>query len=243
MKLGILGDIHGNLAALQAVLEAFDTEGVEKIFCAGDVVGYGPQPRECIELVRERKIECAMGNHDEYVTQLGRDDWRITEDAKIAIVWTQNILSSKELQWLACLPRLVRYKGVEILHGSHVPSPRWRYVLNERTAAENFLFQNNLLTFNGHTHLPLLVKHRSGSAPVLTHLRSFYVRPGQRFLVGVGSVGQPRDQDPRACAVVYDTESDHIRLLRVPYDIDATRKRIREAGLPESLAVRLAIGK
>lgn len=242
MKIGIIGDIHANLDALLAVLEALDSVSVDAILCTGDVVGYGACPRECIDIIRELEIPCAQGNHDEYTSQVGQD-WLIQPDARIVIHWNQEVLPESSIEWLAALPRVVEFEGMEILHSSHVWWPEWPYVINDRTAVENFLFQASRLTFNGHSHVPLCVSHLPGKRPHLGLLRNMFLPRKQRLLIGVGSVGQPRDGDPRTACVVYDSQEDSIRILRVPYDIAAAQQRIRKAGLPEELGNRLAVGR
>lgn len=242
MKLGIFGDIHGNSVALKAVLEALDEAGVDQLFCTGDVVGYGPNPQECIELLAERQIPSAMGNHDYYVINFGRSQTRIHQDARTSLEWTQSILPRSCFEWLFQLPRMLTAEGLQIIHSTHVLKPRWRYVVSPQAAAESFMFQSSQISFNGHTHIPLVATHRSGCPVRVTYLRSGRLRESWQSLVGVGSVGQPRDGDPRAAAVIYDSEIRDVRLLRIPYDIDAVKVAIADAGLPSSLAERLEQG-
>ena len=241
MKIGIIGDIHANIDALRAVLAAFEQEGVEQILCTGDVVGYGASPCECIDLLRERNIPTVKGNHDEYVTQIGAD-WRIRPDAKAAILWTQGVLTDSYMKWLTELPRILHFKNFAVLHSSHVWSPQWPYVTSERAAINNFMFQDVRISFNGHSHLPLCISHEKRHRPRLEMLRNMFMPRKRRLLIGVGSVGQPRDGDPRSCCVIYDTSEMSLRILRVPYDIAAAQKRIRDAGLPADLADRLLVG-
>jgi len=242
MKIGVMGDVHANLDALKAVLEALDRADVDHILCAGDIVGYGACPRECIDVIRERGIVCVKGNHDEYATQLGAD-WRIHPDARTVIHWTQKQLTKNYLEWLANLPRLARFEDIEVVHSSYVWWPRWSYVINQRTAVGNFMFQVNRISFNAHTHVPVFVAHQEQQAPRLEILHNMFLPRKQRLLLGVGSVGQPRDGDPRACCLVYDSARKSVRVLRVRYDIDAAQARVRNAGLPDDLARRLAAGR
>ena len=245
MRLAVLSDIHGNAEALRAVLEELDRQKVDQTVCLGDVVGYGPAPAECIRLVRERDLPCVMGNHDEYVTEVGAEDtWNIRDAAKESVLWTQRVLDPDDMAWLARLPMMLTVGPCQFTHASMLYWPRWRYVLNAEKAAPSFLFQGASVAFNGHTHLPILAAHRSGSEPRLTRLKSGRVQAGKsKFLVGVGSVGQPRDRDPRCSFVIYDTETNELQHLRVTYDIEATQRAVREAGLPDSLATRLAEGR
>jgi diadenosine tetraphosphatase ApaH/serine/threonine PP2A family protein phosphatase len=224
------------------MIEALDRAKVDSLVCTGDVVGYGACPRECIDIVRERNIPTVKGNHDEYVTQVG-GQWRIQPDAREGVLWTQKTISESHMAWLEALPRVLSLDGLQVLHASHAWWPRWSYVINERTAVHNFVFQPSRITFNGHTHVPLCVSHQAQHMPQLEMLHNMFLPRTPRLLVGVGSVGQPRDGDPRACGVVYDTESGAIRLVRVAYDVETAQARIRKAGLPDELAVRLAQGR
>ena len=245
MRLAVLSDIHGNAPALHAVLGMLDGQNVDRFVCPGDVVGYGASPAECIDTMRRRGIQCVMGNHDEYVTQRGAEDtWRIREAARESILWTQSVLHQDDVEWLAALPSLVNVGPFQVVHGSPLYWPRWRYVTNPEKAASGFLFQKARIAFNGHTHLPILAAHRRGQVPTVTRLKSGRLPPeGGKFLIGVGSVGQPRDRAPRASAVIVDSETLDLRLMRVPYDINESQRRIREAGLPDTLAERLAEGR
>lgn len=242
MKIGIFGDIHGNIDALTAVLDAFGHADVDRMLCTGDVVGYGACPKECIDIVRELDIPTVRGNHDEYTTEFG-GDWRIREEAKHVIRWNQQQLPPGHIEWLAKLPRSYVFEDFIVVHSSLAWCPDWPYVLNQRTAIHSFLFQDQQLCFNGHSHVPICARHQDGTRPQIDLLRNFFVPRTQKVLIGVGSVGQPRDGDPRSCAVIYDTEQKSIRLLRIPYDVEAAQARIFRAGLPESLALRLAVGE
>jgi len=242
MRIGIFGDIHGNIDALTAVLDALGLAGIDKMLCTGDVVGYGACPGECVGILRELDIPTVRGNHDEYTTQIGHD-WRIREEAKTVIRWNQGHLPESSLQWLGALPRAICFEGVTVVHSSLAWHPNWPYVLNQRTAIHNFLFQDTQLCFNGHSHVPICARHQDGKRPHIDLLRNFMIPRKQKILVGVGSIGQPRDGDPRASAVVYDTDQKSLRLLRIPYDVEAAQARIFRAGLPECLALRLALGE
>ncbi len=242
VKFGIISDIHGNLEALDAVLELLRSEGVDQILCAGDVVGYGPDPAACIERVRQHHIRCAQGNHDEAVASGGHAE-RMLPEARQAVEWTYRQLNDEDLAWLDNLPRTIEMDGVTVVHASLIPVPRWAYIIDEESALLHFLFQDAPIVFNGHTHVPLLVQHRSGERPRLDLLRSTFIPRNRRLLVGVGAVGQPRDGDPRAACVIYDPAEHFIELRRVGYDPSPTQKKMLRSGLPEPLAFRLVIGR
>jgi predicted phosphodiesterase len=242
MKIGIISDIHANLAALQAVLTALDAENCVTIVCAGDVVGYGPSPLECAELVQQRKILCVRGNHDDMMLNQARD-LHLRKDVRDAIQWTRQALPQDVKGWLGTLPRSLRYAGFEVLHASHVYRPEWHYVMDMHSVMANFLFQGPALSFNGHTHLPLLALHQRGHAPKLLMLRHLSVPPHHKCLVNVGSVGQPRDRNPEASYVIYETKDRSVTPMRTAYDIADTQERMRKAGLPQNFINRLGEGR
>ena len=243
MKIGIISDIHGNDAALQAVLRVLEHHGAQRIVCAGDVVGYGPRPSACIHTLRTSDIDCVRGNHDQYTVLERHDALRIQPEAREVIRWTRDHLSAEELDWLENLPMVRHVNGFALIHASHVVFPRWPYIVNENQAMDNFLFQRVRLAFNGHTHVPLCVGHDPGGRAQVGLLRNMFLPRRRRLLIGVGSVGQPRDGDPRASCVLYDTDHQYVRLLRVEYDIAVTQQQIRDAGLPHFLAERLSEGR
>ena len=243
MLIAVFGDIHGNIDALTAVVGTLDKMGVERMYCTGDIVGYGACPGGCIDMLRDLGIPSVRGNHDEYTSQTTRLDWRIRPEAREVIFWNRKVLSKSQIQWLADLPFIVRGDGFSVVHASHAYLPHWPYVLNERTAIHNFLFQRENLAFNGHSHVPVGISHRPGKRPKLDLLRNMFLPRERSFIIGVGAVGQPRDGDPRATVVLYDTDVKAIRVLRIPYDVKAAQRRIRREGLPDDLAERLALGQ
>lgn len=242
-KIGFISDIHGNVDALQSVLGKLDQIGCAKIFCLGDIVGYGASPSECIKIIRERELPTVMGNHDEYVTLLMDPSVeKLREEIRQAIYWTQGKLSMDELRWLASLPMRLETADFTVLHASF-HSIRWAYCLDETTFAANFKQQKVDLAFCGHSHSPLLGMEVPNEMPYVDYIRPTVLKPGLKFMINVGSVGQPRDHDPRACAVIYDPESNGLELLRIEYDIAAAQAKVRAAGLPEKFATRLQEGR
>lgn len=242
MKLAVISDIHANLEALQTVLRAIDDLGVDRIWCAGDVVGYGPDPGPCIDLLRERGIETVCGNHDEAVVR-GEPRDRMLPEALQVVQWTRTQLTPDQIDWLASLPPLRVLPWFELVHASLIPDPPWAYIIDEEGALYHFAYQDCPLVFNGHTHVPLAVLHRSGQRPRLSILQSMFLPRRHRCMIGVGSVGQPRDGDPRAAFVVYEPENCFLEVRRVAYDFARTQARILRKGLPELFARRLAIGR
>jgi diadenosine tetraphosphatase ApaH/serine/threonine PP2A family protein phosphatase len=246
MRIGILGDIHSNLEALTAVLDATRALRIDHWVQVGDIVGYGGDPVECLERVRELGCTVCVGNHDAAVVdRLGTDYFNAY--ARAAIEWTRDRLRSKDLDFLRNLPLLVEHPEYTVVHGSlHMPE-QFGYVQSKVEAVDSLRKQRTRIAFVGHSHVPAIYKQRAG-APVHeievlydAEIRSS-VRGYDRVLVNVGSVGQPRDEDPRAAYAIYDTETGDIRIERVSYDIDSAQEKIRSAGLPGVLAERLALG-
>lgn len=244
MKLGVFGDVHGNIEALTAVFAALEGAGCEAFVCVGDIVGYGASPEECVDFVRERNIPCVRGNHDHLVTHpLG--DVVIQPYAKRALEWTSEVLSPEHLEWLAGLPLTLELEGVQFVHASleSADGSCWPYILNQQTAVFHFFIQKSRYCFFGHTHIPLLLKKDGGQIGFeLLSKASLPEADDVKYLLNPGSVGQPRDFDCRASAAVFDTDSRDVVLLRVPYDVESAQLRIFAAGLPENLARRLSVG-
>jgi len=241
MKYAIISDIHGNLEALNTVLKDADARGCEKYICGGDVVGYNANPKECLNIVRGLDIPCVMGNHDEYIGQ-DCDLSAFNPVAAEAVVWTREQLSEEDRQWL-CELRYVRLVDhFSIVHGTMANPKLWGYVQDKNDAAENFVYQSTNLCFHGHTHVPVVFVDDGGGIEhgTFDHLK---LEPGLKYFINVGSVGQPRDGDPRASYCIYDSDAESVELFRLDYDIETTKQKILDAGLPERLADRLDFGK
>jgi len=242
-KIGVIGDIHANLTALNAVLEVLDREGCDSLVCTGDVVGYGPSPGECIRIVRDRAIPCVLGNHDHYVTLIMDPRLeKLRETIRRSIEWTQGVLPMSDLKWLAQLPKRLDLDGFSLVHDAFGPK-RWVYLTDERTLTYNFAHQDVPLAFCGHSHQPMLAHTRPEQPPVLTYLKSTRLPSADKVIINAGSVGQPRDKDPRAACGIYDTDERSIRLIRVVYDIEETQALMRQASLPEPFVLRLTVGR
>jgi diadenosine tetraphosphatase ApaH/serine/threonine PP2A family protein phosphatase len=241
MRVAVLSDIHGNLHALEAVLAAGDAAAVDEVWCLGDVVGYGARPNECCSLVRERTSVCLAGNHDLVVVgTLGLDEF--SHDAADAAGWSRDHVSAENRAWLAGLPSIAERDGVLLVHGSP-RDPVWEYVLSTDAASAALEATEAPLVLVGHSHVALALGlsngHLSGGlAPGGAELD---LTAGRRLL-NPGSVGQPRDGDPRAAWLLLDLGAGRATFERVDYDIAASQAEIREAGLPELLAARLSSG-
>ena len=233
MKLAIISDIHSNLEALQAVLEVIDERGVDAIYCLGDVVGYGADPAPCLELVRERCAGVVRGNHDEAVGSEQGTRW-LPKDGQEAARHNREQLDDEQLAYLADLPLRLEADGCTFVHATPDEPTAWKRLDRFLVAQQQFEHFDTDLCFLGHTHVPAVMANRLGV------LR---VRAGNRYLVNVGSVGQPRDHNPRACFAFFDTETVEHETVRVPYDVERASAKIEDAGLPSRLAERLKIGR
>ncbi|HBC85901.1 MAG TPA: metallophosphoesterase [Lentisphaeria bacterium] len=245
MLLGIIGDIHGNIEALSSTYEALQEAGCQKIVCTGDIVGYCASPAECIDFVRDKKILSIRGNHDHYTTQKNTD-WNIQPYAKQVIQWTQNTLPEDYLAWLDTLPYQLEVEGVQFVHSSleSLDGKTWPYILSAQSALFHFFLQTTKFCFYGHTHIPLIFILNRGNVTIeMLTSRSLAKAKGEKFLLNSGSVGQPRDFDSRASAVIFDTKKLDLRLIRVKYNIEQAQLKILAAGLPGQLAERLSAGQ
>ncbi len=239
-KYAILGDIHANWEALSAVLDDAKANDVDTYVCVGDIVGYNASPSECLEKIREICVAVVRGNHDHYVA----NDECLEDFHPLAanvIDWTRRQLSKDQLQYLKNLRLSRMVDGFTIVHSTLDMPEKWGYVIDTLDADSNFNYQTSSVCFHGHTHVPVVFE-RQGRV-VRTSFTIFNTTLGRKCFVNTGSVGQPRDGDPRASYVIYDPTARRIELRRVEYDIAATQRKIMAAGLPERLARRLEHGK
>ncbi len=243
MRYAIIADIHANLDALNAVREDIERQGgVDEVWCLGDVVGYGPEPRECISLLRQMTDICVAGNHDWAATEkLGTADFN--PDAAAAIRWTAQQLDPKDIEYLNNLPLVIERGDFTLVHGSP-REPVWEYILSTDSAKENFSCFKSAYCLVGHSHRPMVFSYsKTGDCSVILFpTDSGLVLGKSRLIINPGGVGQPRDGDPRASYAIYDSESRQIRLCRVPYDISATQAKMTAQGLPSRLMARLSYG-
>jgi diadenosine tetraphosphatase ApaH/serine/threonine PP2A family protein phosphatase len=239
VRVAVVSDIHGNLQALEAVLASIDQDAPDEIWCLGDLVGYGPRPNRCCALVAERADVCLIGNHD--LAALGRLDLEIfSPDAALTAEWTARQLEPKSRTFLETLePKGVRDE-VGLFHASP-RDPVWEYVLSPGIAYAALAATPQTLVLVGHSHVALAF--RLSTTTLATAAEGTEVELAEdRWLLNPGSVGQPRDGDPRAAWLLLDVEAGRARFQRVEYDVAATQAAMREQGLPEALAARLDHG-
>jgi predicted phosphodiesterase len=247
MPIAVISDIHGNYEALKQVLQVIDDIGVDAIWCLGDVVGYGPEPQACVDTIRQRATLTLAGNHD--LAVVGELDLATFNPvARSAILWHRAHLDEAALSWLRSLPGRVDLPQVTLAHGSP-RAPVWEYVTDPRTAAENYDAFDTPICLIGHSHQAMawrLLRREDGSidaqALTLEPDAPLHLEEGGKWLVNPGSVGQPRDGDPRASFALFDPEARLWTWRRVSYDIDRVAEAILRAGLPEVLGRSLYLG-
>ena len=241
-QIALISDIHANIDALEAVLVDLDSQGVDEIFCLGDIVGYGAAPSECLELVRSRCSVTVMGNHDQMASEKGVI--LALERVSAPIRHAREKLTKDQIKWLRDLPKVVEKEGLTLVHSSLYEPEEFNYVLWKEDARLHFQHQKTPFSFIGHSHSPLMaVQSQNGITLDVPGVASITLEPTVRTIINVGSVGQPRDNYPRACYGMLDTESHNFTWKRVPYDIKRAQDRIKEAGLPWDNAARLASGR
>jgi len=251
MAVGILSDVHGNLEALERCVVAARQRGATSWICLGDVVGYGADPAACLARVRGLTDETVQGNHDAAVAGL-QDVEYFNTCARQAVRWTAAVLSEADRAWLAALPLALERGGGCFVHADPRTPELWAYVDTASDAAAALEVVSTRICFVGHSHRPFIAaapaspppdRGRSGAAAVVVSgSGSCRLDTRRRYLVNTGSVGQPRDGDPRACVALWADAGDAVELLRVDYDVAAAQAKIRAAGLPEVLADRLGRG-
>jgi predicted phosphodiesterase len=241
MRYAILSDIHSNLEALQAVIASAREEGARMFFCLGDVVGYGANPNECVNVIEEEKMICIAGNHDWAV--LGKlDTTYFNAAAKSAVAWTQKILTEHSRKLLSHLSLTFKNEHLIGVHATLNQPQEFTYMYDLSQSLDTFYLMDRPVCFIGHTHVPRSFI-RVGDKVSLLNETSFTLEEGVKYIVNVGSVGQPRDGYPEAAFCMYDPDLNRVDIKRVSYDIKTAQEKIFHAGLPEMLAQRLAVGQ
>ena len=245
MRILLVSDIHANLSALEAVIE--DAGDFEQVWCLGDVVGYGPQPNECISRLREFDLICLAGNHD--LAVVGKAAlWEFTASAREVIFWTRHWLTNTNHEWLSSLPTtpLTVGHGITLVHASP-RDPIWEYIVERQTARENLAFIETPICLNGHSHIPIMFRKPWDGVKVLEEplLVNSPIRltTYDQIFINPGSVGQPRDEDPRAAYALIDLEAMTLTPRRIQYDFAITQKLMKQAKFPDRLIRRLRFGQ
>ncbi len=242
LRYGIFSDIHSNLEALNAVIDAYRKEGIDDYLCVGDIVGYGADPKECILTARSLASQVVAGNHDLAAAGLLSVDY-FNEAARDAISWTAKQLSGQEQDFLKGLKLVYKNADLTLVHSALDDPEGFGYVEDLNTAENSFWLQETDVCFVGHTHAPgIFIKDKAGKVSSKKD-ESVVLAPGCKYIVNVGSVGQPRDLNPKACYCVFDTGKKKITIKRVIYDIKKAQDKISAVGLPAALATRLEFGR
>ena len=240
MRIALFGDIHANLEALNTVLEDASSQGCTDWVCMGDVVGYNANPAECLELVRAMDIPVVKGNHDEDASG-DHSLESMNPVAAEALEWTRSQLSNEQREWLRKLRMVRQVQDFTVVHSTLDQPHTWNYVTNKFDAMSNFSYQFTNVCFHGHTHVPRVFVRATRVKEVPAE--SISIEDGMKYFINIGSVGQPRDGDWRACYAIYDLESRTVNFRRLEYDLPTAQKKILAAKLPESLASRLEEGR
>ena len=242
MNCVVISDVHGNLEALLAVKSSIDKIAPDRVIFLGDAVGYGAAPNECVEIIREMTAIQIAGNHDFGAVDL-TDTRLFNPIAREAIDWTAGALTAANKKFLKQLP-LFHTESLELraVHATPFEPEAWHYILSPSHALAEFEHFEENICFIGHSHQPVIFELKD-TETIVTKTDSMRIEPGRRYIVNVGSVGQPRDHDPRACFCVCDTDTGELRIERAEYDVESAKKRILDAGLPPVLANRLSWGE
>ncbi|MFP4163974.1 MAG: metallophosphoesterase family protein [Chitinispirillaceae bacterium] len=243
MRFAFISDIHANLEALESVIEDIGKKNIDEIICLGDIVGYGANPNECVEMVKKHCPVILLGNHDAAAVELLTTQ-HFNIHAKIAIEWTSATLNSDNRSFLAQLPVKKTQGNMTLVHATPYEPNMWYYITSLEEAAFNFQFFNNRICFVGHTHIPMIIVLEGEE--IFVHQEKsidFKNRNGLRLLVNIGSVGQPRDRNPRSSYGILDTDEGVFELQRVTYDYAKTQAKMKKIRMPEFLVNRLAEGR
>lgn len=242
MRYGIFSDTHANIEALTAVMEAYSSEKIDKFVCIGDTVGYGASPNQCCDIIRDKAAFTILGNHDAAVA--GRMDYSYYYDAaRNALDYHASILSEENMAWLKSLPYEVRDGEINFCHGSPLNLEEFEYIFSTEQAARCLEIWDDLatVTFIGHSHLcKSFALTRDEVFEVVAP--KFVIRPDHRYIVSVGSVGQPRDYDNRASYTIYDSDEKSFEFKRIAYDIDSAAQKIFDSDLERNFGNRLFLG-
>ncbi|MBD3307376.1 metallophosphoesterase [candidate division KSB3 bacterium] len=244
MKYCIFSDIHGNLEALTAVLRQIEEINPDRVVCLGDVVGYGPNPNECIERVHQVADVTIMGNHDHAVLGL-TDITYFNQYAKIAVLWTRQVLTQENVTILKSYPFQVSQDEILFVHSTPLHPERWDYIFSPLEGKYYLQHLQEHICFIGHSHQPLFFEEDAQGFVTFDRQQTFSLslQDHCKYIVNIGSVGQPRDGSPSASFAVYDTTEQQVEVKRIPYNYTLTQKKMTELQLPEFLIDRLAYGR
>ena len=241
MRYAVIADIHGNLEALQVVLADIKEQKCTHVVCLGDVVGYGANPKECLDIIRGMNIPVVKGNHDEYIgVDVNPDGFN--DAAAEAVTWSRAQLTEDDRKWLRELKYFRLVANFSIVHATLDAPQRWGYVFEKLEAAASFTYQNTQVCFFGHTHVPRAYI-RDHQVHTIEGWDALPIEPGKKYFLNAGSVGQPRDGEWRASYAIFSPKENRVELRRLEYDVETAQRKIIDAGLPPRLATRLGEGR
>ncbi len=243
MIYAIFSDIHGNLEALTVAINYIVDLGITDIICCGDITGYGPNPQECIQFLQRYSFVSVAGNHDRAIV---KDSLGIyfNEDAVIALNIQKLNLNKKEIEYIKKLPKKIKYSNFVVTHSSLDPKTPYRYVIDENSARNTLAKTRKQIVFNGHSHIPTIFKLTDNRFETISAKDGLDMdlSDQSRYIINVGSVGQPRDGSPEISFGLYDNISNIIRIVRLPYDFAKTQEKMKQMGFPEFLVYRIGFG-
>lgn len=225
MKIAIFSDVHSNLEALEAVIKQIEKEKVDEIYCLGDIIGYGPNPNECIELVKSVTNKVVMGNHDSAVVNQ-TDILLFNSYARESTEWTRRVIKDENYEFILDLPLKISENDLLFVHSTPLIPEDWNYILTQYGAEKQFNYFDESVCFIGHSHRPEVFKSID-----------------DRLIINDGSVGQPRDGNPESCFLIFDTDDLTYKFIRLKYNTKLVYKKIIKAGLNEFLGERLLVGR
>jgi predicted phosphodiesterase len=242
MRYGILSDIHANLEAYEAVISALKEEQLDKLIIVGDIVGYGADPKECISLTKSLSAGIVCGNHDRAAAGFMDTNW-FNDYARKAVLWTQSVLSEEEKQFLREPGLIFEDENIIAVHGSLDEPQKFNYIFEFDEADRTFLKMGKKPCFIGHSHSPAIIMKDRIKGINAIFKEEVELEEGRKYIINVGSVGQPRDGDNRASYAIYDVNSRKVTIKRIGYDVKKAQDKILDSGLPEILAYRLYEGR
>lgn len=242
MRYALISDVHSNLEAFEAVLMDIESAGVDNTLFLGDIVGYGPNPNECMDLLFKVADLSLGGNHDWAAVGLISSDY-FNPHAKSAMDWTIEILRDDLKDFLKRTRAIDTFDGIQVAHSSPLNPERWRYVMTQKDAVENYSSIKGEICFIGHSHHPIVIECAGPEDIRALRVDTMTLNPDMKYLINIGSVGQPRDSNPDSCWVIYDSDLGSVEFRRVKYDIPTTQKKMHAAGLAPYLIDRLSQGR
>jgi predicted phosphodiesterase len=242
MRYGIFADIHSNLEAFESVIAAYKNESIDQYLCVGDIVGYAANPNECLRIVNALAAVSVAGNHDWASVDLFPSDY-FNPVAKEAVFWTKRNLDKDSVSFLSSLKLIYQNEELSLVHSSLNDPKDFLYMFDEPAAKESLCLLTAKVCFVGHTHIAGAFIQDMGGRIDYRQADSFDIEEENKYIINVGSIGQPRDHDPKAAYCVYDSSKKKVEIKRIDYNIDSTRKKIIDAGLPHFLGDRLLIGR